>query len=509
MKHIILLLLLCSCTAQAQDPEFWIGSWGVAPQWDATIRNVWPVRGMLNPLILPNPDNGAEARTLLNCLSDSILPRAHWLGLNLVGFTVRAYEGLQNLNQGDHVIPDSNFWNNNAVDEVCRSADAHDLQVLVRDEQLSRRFMGERIMLHPESADDFGTHGDFDPFTQQLFNEHILYPNPFATTLRQRDGGPNCIYMSGNSGTISGMTLARLLEMSAYRTGDSEDPNRLSGMYQVSAIVLPRYDTGYPLPNDDATHVLNVRFRYTHPITGATVYLNCPLEGRQLWEGDQGARTLRTGVQEIIIGAIEVQQTDGRSGGDVIFVDQGDLVNHGGWVRTGMEDVRGPRRLSKHGWFHLQEIRGDFDVQIFYGDDDVHLWLDAVCLTNPATFGLWNPGNPGTLAEHTGYRTVMENRMAFLLRNNDPALEGVGGIPGLRFVMGEEQVFNNGTYWTTFLLSRLIADETDDHVQLFSTYGSWTNTELTPILAAEMITGPYNYPLLTDHPRPTLQGMTA
>ncbi len=55
MKHTIFLFLLCCCTAQAQDPEFWIGSWGVTPQWDATVRNVWPVRGMLNPLILPPP----------------------------------------------------------------------------------------------------------------------------------------------------------------------------------------------------------------------------------------------------------------------------------------------------------------------------------------------------------------------------------------------------------------------------------------------------------------------
>ncbi len=369
--------------------------------------------------------------------------------------------------------------------------------------------MGERIILHPESSDDFTTDGGYDPDDPTEFRQFVHDPSPFTTTLRQRTGGFNSIYMSGNSGTVSGMTLERLQEMSAYRDGDTEDPNRLSGLYQVSVIILPRYDTGYPLPNDDATHVLNVRFRYTYPITGATVYLNCPLEGRQLWEGDPGARTRRTGVQEIVIGQVEVQQTDGRQGGDVIFVDQGDLVNHGGWTRTGMDDVRGPRRLREHGEFHLQEIRGDFDVQIFYGDDDVHLWLDAVCLTNPATFGLWHPDNPGTLPVHTGYRAAMDNRMAFLLRNNDPNLAGVGGIPGLRFVMGEEQVFNNGTYWTTFLLSRLIADETDDHVQMFSTYGSWTNTELTPVLAAEMITGPYNYPLLTDHPRPTLQGMTA
>ncbi|MFZ1728863.1 MAG: T9SS type A sorting domain-containing protein [Bacteroidota bacterium] len=102
----------------------------------------------------------------------------------------------------------------------------------------------------------------------------------------------------------------------------------------------------------------------------------------------------------------------------------------------------------------------------------------------------------------------MDVRLDFLCRNNDPGLDGVGGIPGLRFVMGGEQVFNNGTYWTTFLLSRLVAAETDNHVQLFSTYGSETNTALTPILAAEMNTGPYNYPLLTDHPRPTLQGVT-
>ncbi|MBE0645558.1 MAG: hypothetical protein IH600_15860, partial [Bacteroidetes bacterium] len=79
-----------------------------------------------------------------NCLSDSILPQARWLGLNLVGVHVRSDEGSTTL---DHVIPANNEWNNNAVNEVCHSADALDLQVLVRDEQVDRRFMGERIWL--------------------------------------------------------------------------------------------------------------------------------------------------------------------------------------------------------------------------------------------------------------------------------------------------------------------------------------------------------------------------
>lgn len=55
MKHLLLLVLLCCFTAQAQDPDFWIGSWNVTPQWDASERTVWPARGMLNPVPPPPP----------------------------------------------------------------------------------------------------------------------------------------------------------------------------------------------------------------------------------------------------------------------------------------------------------------------------------------------------------------------------------------------------------------------------------------------------------------------
>jgi hypothetical protein len=429
------------------------------------------------------------------------------LGLNLAGVNIRADEDPNNFH--DHVVPDHNFWNNNAVDEVCRSADAQGLHVLVRDGQLSGRYMGERIMLHPESFDDFETHGGFTADTDDFFNSFILDPSPFTRTLREREGELNCIYMSENSGEVSGVTLERIQEMSAFRDADPNDPQRISGLYHVSVILRQNDLRGFPLPNTDETPVLTVTIRYTDPTSGAPVAIPCILEARQLWQGDPALGIRLTGVQEIVIGEIEIQQTVGRLGGDVIFVEeQTDAEHQARWNLLGVDAVRGPLRLRDHG-LNLANVLGDFDIRISYGDDDVHLWLDAVCLTNPATFGLWNPGNPRTLPAHSGHRAAMEERMDFLLRNDDPALMNVGAIPGLRFVMGEEQVFNNGTYWSTFLLSRMIEDQTDGHVQLFSTYGAETNTAFTPILAAEMITGPYNYPILTEHPRPTMQAITA
>lgn len=303
MKHVFFFALLCSFTAQAQDPDFWIGSWNVTPRWDASERNVWPVRGMLNPVPAP-PRIDA---TLLNCLSDSILPRARWLGLNLVGVNIRADE---ESTTHDHVEPGNNAWNNNAVEEVCRSADALNLQVLVRDAQVERRFMGERIMLHPESTDDFTTHGNYTPDDRNEFRQFVLPGSPFTTTLAQRVGGLNCIYMQNDAGTVSGMTVDRIQEMSAYLAGDPQDPHRLSGLYHVSVIVLPRTDPGFPLPNDDGTPVLNVTISYTDPATGYEEHV-FPLEGRQLWEDVSGSRVPLTGVHEIVLGEIEVRQTNG------------------------------------------------------------------------------------------------------------------------------------------------------------------------------------------------------
>ncbi|MFZ1731593.1 MAG: hypothetical protein WBQ23_02940, partial [Bacteroidota bacterium] len=427
--------------------------------------------------------------------------------LNLVGVNLRTDDDPAHPARYDHAHPDSNFWNNSAVREVCESANARGLNVLINDAKLGGRFNGERIILHPESSDDFGTHGNYTPEAITEFSAFGVPDNPFSTTLLQRYGGNNCILMANDAGTVSGLQVDRIQELSVYRDWTDADSHRVSGMYQVSVIVLPRFGTGYSNPPDDNTPVLHVDFWYSHydPITDLHTRerIRCSLLGRQFWEDNlPGPRRLVTGVQEIVIGEIEIQQAG--SNNRVIFVEAGDhtdLLLRPWWQLNGPQHVRGTTRMADQPGT-LGEVIGHFDIEISYGESDVQLWLDAVCLTNPATFGLWHPDNPGTLAIHQNHRAAMDERIHFLCKADANVQAPI--LPGLRFLMGSEQVYPGGTYWTAFLLDKLLKAESVGQVKLLSTYGAETNTELAPVLGTEYLTGPYWFPLLTSNPRPTL-----
>ncbi|MFZ1730277.1 MAG: T9SS type A sorting domain-containing protein [Bacteroidota bacterium] len=418
--------------------------------------------------------------------------------LNLVGVNIRTDDDPAHPARWDYAHPDSNWWNTSAVREVCERANAYGLNVLINDAKLGGRFNGERIILHPESSDDFGTHGGYDTDTRTEFSS-------FSTTLLQRDGGTNCIKMDNNAGTVSGLQLNRIQELSVYRDWTDADSHRVSGMYQVSVTVLCANRVA-PLPTNDDLGILHVDIWYTHPVSHTRERIRCTLELGQLLDTDPSApRQLFAGVQEIVIGEIEIQQAG--SNDRVIFVEPGDHTDllRPWWQLNGPQHVRGTTRMADQPGI-LANVVGEFDIEISYGASDVQLWLDAVCLTNPATFGLWHPDNPGTLAIHQNHRAAMDERIRFVCKAD--ADEHAAVLPGLRFLMGSEQVYPGGTYWTAFLLDKLLKSESGGQVELFSTYGADTNTELAPVLGMEYLSGPYWYPLLTSQDRPTLSTTT-
>ena len=455
-------------------------------------------------LITPPPE-----RTVLNCLSEQTIELAGELGLNLVGVSIDTEHPLF-----DHVVrePEHNQWENNAVLEVCEAADDQNLRACIFDGRLSGRFRGERVMLHPESADDFVSRGSYSTADDGDF---LLFPiddNPCSTTLLQRTGGSNCVIMDGNAGTISGVTVNRMRELSVYRNWTSADSHRVSGMYQVSVILKPLVGGVNPLPNDDDTPVLNVDIWYTDPSDNSTQRIRLPLHGSRLWEGPTGSRTQITDIREYVLGEIELQQAGAND--RILYVTQGVHGNQATpWWRS--EAVGGSTRMD-YSESTLLDIRGDFDISLSYGDDDVRVRVDAICLTNPATFGLWQSDNDSTLhlpaippntpaVDHSLHRAAMEHRLASICSDDG---ETSNPMPGLRFLAGPEQSFSNGTYWTTFLLSRLLAEESGGQVELYIPQGSETNTDITPVISTEFVSGIYHYPLLTSDPRPTLATTT-
>jgi hypothetical protein len=510
MKYLVFLLFACCTCAHAQDPDFWIGAYGVSPHWNPMTRNCNSVRGVLP--VIPRPPPEAPPPTVRNCLTTNTIGLARTLGLNLIGVAIETETAAV-----DHVERARNPWGNNAVLDVVEAAAANDLRSSIYDGRLSERFKGERIMLHPESADDFENRNSTPLQNIELFRDHQFDDNPWSTTLLQRSVlANNCVRMGQSGSVVNGITLDRIREMSVYRDWSPPTPlpppaldtHRVSGMYQVSLILM--LDPESSLPANDNTTILNVDVYYTRPdpLNPIRERIRLPLRASQLY-----GTPLETPV-EIVVGEIEIQQSGANE--RRLYVTEG--VHDNAATPWWLNDTRlhGSTRMDYYEWT-LREIWGvaderHFDIEISYGNSDVTVLVDALCLSNPATFGLWNPDNDSTFAMHSGHRGDMENRLASICSDNGLT---VNPMPGLRFLYGPEQTFTNGTYWTAFLLDRMIAEETADplnpgirSVQLYVPQGAWTNTAITPVISSEYASGIYTYPVLTSHPRPNLATTT-
>ncbi|MCZ7557347.1 MAG: hypothetical protein M5R41_13180 [Bacteroidia bacterium] len=218
MKYLVFLLFACCTCAHAQDPDFWIGAYGVSPHWNPMTRNCNSVRGVLP--VTPQPPPEAPPPTVRNCLTTNTIGLARTLGLNLIGVSIET-----ELAAVDHVERARNPWGNNAVLDVVEAAAANDLRSSIYDGRLSERFKGERIMLHPESADDFDNRSSILLSNETEFRDREFIGNPWSTTLLQRSGDAmNCVRMGQSGSVVNGITLDRIREMSVYRDWSPPTP---------------------------------------------------------------------------------------------------------------------------------------------------------------------------------------------------------------------------------------------------------------------------------------------
>jgi hypothetical protein len=515
MKRVLtaaLLFLASSASAQTYQP-FYVGSWGVAPEFDYAPRTLYSVRGF---------DNNTPPRDSVRFhrLTPVQLDRARELGLNLIGATVETYDGpisntvAQEIPRGsgtwvtqydrgyngDFVRRDRNPLNANAVAEICDAAiNATDtLMVSISDYALANYLNGEHLMFHPESGDEFGNLGSYSTTTQGTFDDFPMAGMKLSRPLTKREGQvPNSILMESGYGDISGLDEYRKRGLSLFRaTWDSTDQhnNRASGLYVLSVIVQEDPSiTAIDPPNSSAV-VMNVEIvsRDTTNPSGLDTLI-FPLRGEQFYHG---ASSIRSEPFEVVLGEIEIRETDTVSGiYPYVYVRERDPGN-AAWADT---TAVGYDKISD-----TDDGFDDIDIRITFGAVNCSFLLDAVCLSSPSTFGFFYPHNPDGIAAFSARRSEAITRLNYLLYDNG-AQNSI--FPNLRFITGPEQGGRSGVWPTTLLGQTLLdslAGSQAGQVNIYTATGYGEPPDMTGTMNSMVASGHYYYPVDGQYPRPTL-----
>ncbi len=474
-----LLLLLGFASLSAQPKTFHIGTQYVGPEtefFESRVRLVKPVKSFYAS------DPPVEDSLRFTWLSRRRLRQARRLNLDLIGVQV----------QSGNVVRDTNMLGNNVVLDVCDAAAAEDLNVCIMDLQLAERFKGERIMLHPESSYDF-TERSSTPVTEGSLDNFPLQEIKLSRSILEKDDRPNAIRVTPSMDDVAGLTDKRMQELSVWRVDTLAGRQGVSGLYYLSVIVRRDNDAENridPDAGDTATvfHVDIVTNNAAYP--HARRVLSFPVREEQFYYG--GA--LHTEPFELALGLVELRQD-----GALIFVEEGPLVS--AWTDT--TRVRGETKITQKA-DSMRLMSRDFDIRVSYGYgfSDATCLLDAICLTNPATYGLMYPDSTQLLAAHRFHRGAMDRRIASIL--NDEGRRSL--FPNLRFVVGPEQIEREGTWRTGKLLQRLINIGSGGVVHTYIATSASTDTTVTGAMHSGFASGFYYYPLLMQHPRPTVPG---
>jgi hypothetical protein len=214
-----------------------------------------------------------------------------------------------------------------------------------------------------------------------------------------------------------------------------------------------------------------------------------PLLGRQFYAGS----TLRSDAFEAVIGAIEVRH-DLLSGGELMLHVQQQNPLNPAWGDTTVYEAE-KIGITDTGF-------ADIDIRISYGGGSCKFFLDAVCLTNPATYSLYYPNSPDSVNVQPGRRDQVISRFASLLldENTPPSV-----YPNLRFIYGREQGPTDGSWATAYLCEKLIDSISAGQVEIHLPIGAtWPGSEFSTEINRRVSSGCYYYPIDSTVHRPTL-----
>jgi hypothetical protein len=508
---VAMLCLAATASSQIYKP-FYVGSWGVTPEFDYPPRALYSVRGY---------DDTTPLRDSVryHLLTPVQLDRARELGLNLIGVTIETAPGpptnilWQEIPrgsgimvsrsdrgyQGDFIRRDRNVRAANAVAEICDAAvGASDtLMVSITDYALEDFLRMDHVMFHPEADSDFGNQGNYTLVSEEGFTNIPFNDIKLSTPLLARDVDDNSLRMEPDKGTISGLEEDRKRELSLFRASwNSADRHtyRASGLYILSVIVRRDIDPFTFDPPNTSDVIMNVEIvsrDSTDPSAQRTLIF--PLRGERFYHGGP---PIRPGPFEVVLGQIEIRETAPAPGVDpFVYIRERD-ANNPWWTDT---TAVGRRKLMPD-----DDGFDDIDIRITFGGVDCSFLLDAVCLTSPGTFSLFYPLNPDGIAEFAWRRSEAVTRLNSILRDN-----GARGsiFPNLRFVTGPEQGRHSGVWTSTLLAQALIDSLAGSEAGRVNTYVATAYSEqpaVTGTMSGMFASGHYCYPLRSEYPRPTL-----
>ncbi|MBR9977535.1 MAG: hypothetical protein KFH87_05555, partial [Bacteroidetes bacterium] len=373
-KYYVLCMLSCllitgNVAGQQADP-FYVGTYGFTPEWDANLHKTHFVRGVTG-----TPSNDWER---IHYLSQVQFDRARELGMNLV------YPAVYPRNVAD-TTP-------GVIEQIHDAAIAdhnNPLYMSVLEFTLGDYLHGERIMLHPESGNDFDQQGSYLQTQDEQFIDFPVQGARLATPLREHKAQINSIQMEHGFGVISGVNMKRKLELSMYRnyrdTSSNREGEEGSGLYIVSATVL--INDPAELTNDSLP-LMEVTIHTVDSSTSTPASLSFMLYESDFF--DQNDQPIDVPV-ELILGYIEIRQDSG-----VVFIRERD-VNNNAWLDTGLRKYA---KVISNDEYHnkdsTSEKLGPIDLEISYAGDanSPAFQLDAVCLSSPRTFAMFHPDHP-------------------------------------------------------------------------------------------------------------------
>ncbi|HOJ05428.1 MAG TPA: T9SS type A sorting domain-containing protein [Bacteroidota bacterium] len=143
------------------------------------------------------------------------------------------------------------------------------------------------------------------------------------------------------------------------------------------------------------------------------------------------------------------------------------------------------------------------DIRISHSQSDVTVLLDAVCLSSPRAFALFNPEHPlvqpgGNLAAWQWTRNGLLERLERILYSDGNPNSNV------RFIDGPEHGWRSGFWPVASVAQQFVAERSENRTTLICSAGYTENPMLSSAMSGRFASAYYGYPIRNEYPIPTL-----
>jgi len=501
---VFLFALLAYSVAGAQTlDKFYIGAFWVAGNAveDDTIRQ-------------PNP--GPVATYNSNPLVSSDLPRSRFeelqdLGLNLAGIAFDPNVIVRSDDNGQRNVLRDVI--NDLVATFTTANPETDIDVCVFDWGIHDASQFNRVILNPESRWDFEyrtvdsvSHSDFSNFPFRHLN--------LDRSILEQQQPYNCVRFTQATDTVRSLRFQRKRELTARKTywgndqlhpNPSRTSNLIAGLYHLSVILADDGDDFNNDPVNSTDTVLTIRITSTDPMdTSNRVSRDYVVPGNAFY--DPGDPTPRPEPFEYHLGQIEIRidsfyvrtidTTEDAWRGCKLTVNDSIPASTANWERT---DALVAEQLKYWEDLWYRNLLGNFEIEII-GNSNAHFFVDAVCLSSPAAYGLF-ASNDVHAGVHSGVHDDVMTRLSAIVSDRN----GVGLAPTARMplITMKEQSPSSGSWTSERVVSAALTDSLPGCLP-YSAHGAEVSAEdLGPLLEFQrgMVSGFYTYAVDYNYPR--------